>query len=83
MKANELPQDWQNVITKLGEGQRLTETMSEWATFEDGTSIFADDLSLMAEAGLVEYCSSKRDVYEFTFSLTEEGEALREELVTA
>jgi len=82
MTANELPQQWQDVIVRLGDGQLLTETMSEWAKFEDGTQVFVDDLSMMAEKGIVDYKRSKRDVYEFEFYLTDEGEALRSELVT-
>jgi len=65
-----------------GDGQRLVETLSEWATFEDGTRVYCDDLALMAEEGIVDYEPDPHDAREAVFFLTEEGEALRQELVT-
>jgi len=73
--------NWQRkIILRLGAGQRLTETISEWATFEDGTKVFCDDLSTMSEQGLVKYRRSRMDVYEFVFELTERGKAMYQRL---
>lgn len=83
METNELPTSWQDVIVKLGEGQRLVETLSEWAYFQDETKVYCDDLALMAEEGIVDYEPDPDDACSAVFFLTEEGDALRQELVTA